>query len=158
MAKVMVVGELFRKNSYCPQCRKRVPDENKRENGIKCPRCGFFRWEDYKKYPSFTSIPEPTEEEAKQASEFIARMDTEKGAKAIEEKLGVKTKTKGGGKRPVLTEEIKDESSVAARPQSSGGEDRRSREDKPISGASKSSPSKSADTKKPAGKKPTAGS
>ena len=63
MAKKYVVGQNFRlkPNQFCPQCRKQVPPSEIFEEGVKCPRCGFFSWEDYKKYPKFTSIPEPSD-------------------------------------------------------------------------------------------------
>ena len=61
MAKTFVVGvgRSMRVNRYCPQCRKEVSQERILSNGVDCPRCGFFRWQDYKLYPKFIDIPDP---------------------------------------------------------------------------------------------------
>ena len=59
MAKIIIVGSTERKGSFCPQCRRRVPKESRTETGINCPRCGFFRWDEFSKYKSLDGIPVP---------------------------------------------------------------------------------------------------
>ena len=138
MAKVMIIGDTIRKNSFCPQCRKRISSTGRKPNGVKCPRCGFFKWEEYAKYPSFTSVPEPTVQEVKQTSEFLAKL-IDKG------KIKPESKVKN------------DKSSMASRPQLEGKPNRGSGKDKPSSskpGAKKSS-SGSSKSGKSKGKKST---
>lgn len=59
MAKYIVVGSSERKGSFCPLCRKRVPKEGRLPNGVKCNRCGFTAWEDFKKYKTLDAVPVP---------------------------------------------------------------------------------------------------
>jgi ribosomal protein S27AE len=110
MAKIIVVGAVERKVSYCPQCRKKVPDANRLERGIKCPRCGFFSWEEFKKYKSLDGVPIPTVKDLEAANEMTARIKKEKV----------------------------NESGMAPRPRSGGSTDRGSRANKPSSGKGKS--------------------
>lgn len=101
MAKVIIVGGFERKGSYCPQCRKRVPSGNRLENGIKCPRCGFIRWEDFKKYPSFIDIPEPTEADLVTVDKMISDKEEE-------------LRTRGGAsEKPVVKRVLKAKKSLA---------------------------------------------
>lgn len=60
MARIIVVGASERKGSFCPQCRKKA---TKFENGVKCNRCGFFRWAEFLKYKSLDGIPIPKEKD-----------------------------------------------------------------------------------------------
>jgi ribosomal protein L37AE/L43A len=71
MAKTVIVGSSERKVSYCPQCRKPIPKESRTENGVKCPRCGFFNWADFAKYPPFMNIPEPGPEDSAKVNELF---------------------------------------------------------------------------------------
>jgi len=71
MAKFITVGSTDRKGSFCPQCRRKVPKENRFVSGINCPRCGFFRWEEFAKFKSLDGIPVPTIEDKIEATKFF---------------------------------------------------------------------------------------
>jgi ribosomal protein S27AE len=71
MAKMIIVGSSERKGSFCPQCRKKVAKANRLENGIHCTRCGFFRWEEFSKYPSLDGIPVPKPKDEIKADDFF---------------------------------------------------------------------------------------
>lgn len=78
MAKIITVGSEVRKSSFCPQCRKRVPKENRTDKGVKCPRCGFFRWAEFDKYPPFAPIPVPTPLDKKESEQFLDKLSSKK--------------------------------------------------------------------------------
>jgi len=103
MANVIIVGSSLRKGSFCPQCRKKVPKENRLENGIKCPRCGMFKWAEFLKYKSLDGVPVPDAKLIPYTNQYNPT-DSSK----IEEVIGPKKKNKVVTKKT----KVKDDSSV----------------------------------------------
>jgi len=71
MAKIIIVGSSERKGRFCPQCRKKVPLDNRVEEGVNCPRCGLTRWENFGKYKSLDGVPVPSKENEMRPEDFF---------------------------------------------------------------------------------------
>lgn len=100
MAKTVIVGEGGARihNRYCPQCRRLLMPERILANGVNCPRCGFFTWADYKKYPRFADIPNP--EEFAEPEDFSKTQAKVKPGEEIKTVPPRTTKAKTTSKKP----------------------------------------------------------